>query len=269
MGRSAIVMHRRSGESPSPSTLLLRSGILNATIGLLLLGLLGHAINAHLVLSGWATLRTLGLYALALSWLYRHLDQHLPLQRVHPANQVTLVRLGLTTLIAGWIGEPLDAGLWLPALIAGLVLLLDGVDGWLARRGGWASTFGARFDMETDALLVLILAAMLWSQDKAGAWIIFAGLARYLFVLSAQRWGWMAQPLPHSRRRQTFCVLIVLTLLLTLAPPIQPPASLALSALALAFTAYTFGVDTWWLWRQRPAAGSGRGADLSVDPPKT
>ncbi|NEV61841.1 CDP-alcohol phosphatidyltransferase family protein [Thiorhodococcus minor] len=261
-------MHRRSQESPPLRTLLVRSGILNATTGLAILGLLGHAINAHLGLSGWATLRTLCLFAAALTWLYRYLDQHLPHQRIHAANQVTLVRLGLTALIAGWIGEPIDPAPWLPMAVAGLVLLLDGVDGWLARRGGWASAFGAKFDMETDALLVLILAALLWSQDKTGAWVLFAGLARYVFVLSARFWSWLAQPLPHSRRRQTFCVLIVLTLLLTLAPPIQPPLSLASAVLAIAFTAYSFGIDVWWLWRRRPAASPGRRDRLGVEPPK-
>ena len=38
-----------------------------------------------------------------------------------------------------------------------------------------ASAFGARFDMETDALLLLVLAALAWQFDKAGAWVLASG----------------------------------------------------------------------------------------------
>ncbi|MBK1723144.1 CDP-alcohol phosphatidyltransferase family protein [Thiocystis violacea] len=231
---------------------LARSALVNAVMGLLLLTLLAHLLAGWMGLGGWAALKSAAVYAVVLGWLSRQLPGHLPHPRLFPANQVTLLRLGLTALLAGWIGEPLDLDSWRPALVAALILVLDGLDGWLARRGGWASAFGARFDMETDALLVLVLAALIFSQDKAGHWILLIGLARYLFLASARIWPWLNRPLPPSRRRQTFCVLIVLTLLLTLTPPIQPPASMGLAALGLVFVGYSFAVDLWWLWRQGP-----------------
>ena len=40
--------------------------------------------------------------------------------------------------------------------------LLDLVDGWVARRTGTASPFGARFDLETDAALILVLSWLVW-----------------------------------------------------------------------------------------------------------
>ena len=46
---------------------------------------------------------------------------------------------------------PLLIGLTVPALI------LDAVDGWLARRTRTATELGARFDMEVDAFLILAL----------------------------------------------------------------------------------------------------------------
>ena len=49
-------------------------------------------------------------------------------------------------------------------------------------RSNEASSFGARFDMETDALLILVLAALVWQHGKAGPWILAAGLMRYAFV---------------------------------------------------------------------------------------
>jgi phosphatidylglycerophosphate synthase len=40
------------------------------------------------------------------------------------------------------------------------LLALDGLDGWLARRFGLASAYGARFDMEVDGFLILVLALL-------------------------------------------------------------------------------------------------------------
>jgi hypothetical protein len=70
------------------------------------------------------------------------------------ANQVTLLRAGLVCLIGGaLLAGPLLLGWSLAALVA-TALSLDAVDGWLARHFGMASRFGARFDLEVDALLL-------------------------------------------------------------------------------------------------------------------
>ena len=97
-------------------------------------------------------------------------------------------------------------------------MALDGVDGALARGRGEASEFGARFDMETDALLILVLAALVWQHDKAGAWILLAGLLRYLFVAASYVLPWLGAALPPSRRRQTVCVVQIVSLIGALAP---------------------------------------------------
>ena len=246
---------------------LLRSGLLNAAGGLLLLSLLALLMADRLGLSGWAVVKSLAVYLITLGWLLRHLSGHRPHARLFPANQVTLARLLLTALLAGWIGEPLAPALWTPALIAGVILALDGLDGWLARRGGWASAFGARFDMETDALLVLVLTALAWSLDKAGPWVIWAGLTRYLFLGGTRLWPWLGRPLPASRRRQTLCVLLVVALLLALLPPLRPPVSLLLASAGLTLVSYSFAVDIWWLWRRRawaePSGSEGRNTPAS------
>lgn len=249
--------------------LLRKSALVNALVGLALLTALSLTLSHRLGLSDWTLAKSGALYVAAVGWIYGHLMLHLPHARLFPANQVTLLRLALTALLGGWVGEPLDPGHWLPASVAGLILALDGLDGWLARRGGWASPFGARFDMETDALLMLVLAALIWSQDKAGAWILLTGLARYLFIGAARIRPWLGHPLPPSRRRQTVCVLLVLTLLLILTPPIQPTEGIALAAIALALVLYSFGVDIRWLWRNRAsdeAARSGHHGPASRRP---
>ena len=61
---------------------------------------------------------------------------------------------------------------WSIVAIAIVAVVLDGVDGWVARRTGTASAFGMRFDMETDAALILVLAILAWRYGKAGPWIL-------------------------------------------------------------------------------------------------
>lgn len=172
------------------------------------------------------------------------------------ANEVTLLRAGLTALVAGatvdaaldGVSEPLA---WWVALLAGAALLLDGADGWLARRQGLASAFGARFDMEVDALLILTLSAFAPLAGKTGWWMLGAGLLRYLFVAAAFVFPWMAAPLPPSFRRKLVCVVQAGTLVAIAAPSFPAPASAGLAAASLALLVWSFAVDTLWLARRR------------------
>ena len=73
------------------------------------------------------------------------------------ANQITLLRTGLVCLVGGALLGGAAASSWSLAAVIAIALSLDAVDGWFARRLGLASRFGARFDLEVDALLILIL----------------------------------------------------------------------------------------------------------------
>jgi phosphatidylglycerophosphate synthase len=136
-------------------------------------------------------------------------------------------------------------------VIASVAAALDGVDGWLARRTRTASAFGARFDMETDALLILVLSALAWKSGKTGAWVLASGLMRYAFVAAAAIWPWLQAPLEPSRRRQTICVVQIVTLIAALLPSVGPTPASAIAAAGLAALAWSFLVDILWLWRLR------------------
>jgi len=161
---------------------------------------------------------------------------------------VTSLRLALVALIAVALVEPHTAALaWGVTAIAMVVTALDGVDGWLARRSGLESAFGARFDMETDALLILVLAALAWRWDRAGAWVLACGLMRYAFVAASWVWPWMARPLPPSWRRKAVCVVQILGLAVIVAPVVRLPLSEWLAAGTLAMLTWSFAVDVVWL----------------------
>ncbi len=132
-----------------------------------------------------------------------------------------------------------------------LVTLLDGVDGRLARQSGMASAFGARFDMEIDALLILALSILGWEYGKAGAWILLAGLLRYIFVAAGWILPWLRRSLPPSWRRQAICVLQIVGLAVIVSPLAAPPSSAWWAMLLVAALLYSFLIDIVWLWRAR------------------
>jgi phosphatidylglycerophosphate synthase len=180
------------------------------------------------------------------------LRAHVPHAAFGAANGVTLARMAMAALLAGLLGEGATPALAATVLLIGIpALALDGVDGWLARRSRMASEFGARFDMETDAALLLILCTLAWQFDKAGAWILAAGLMRYGFVAAAWVWPPLRRPLPPSIRRKSVCVVQIIALFVVIAPFVPRGASVAVAAASLALLAWSFAVDVRWLARQR------------------
>lgn len=175
-----------------------------------------------------------------------------PFPRFGPANLVTTLRLLLVALTAGLVVAAGNGrAAWLAVAATTLAAALDGIDGWLARRSGLSSEFGARFDMETDALLILILAVLVWTFGKAGSWVLACGFMRYGFVAAGTVMPWMARPLAATVRGKTVAVLQLAGLGAALAPPVTPPASTAAAAIALASLTWSFAVDIGRLWRAR------------------
>jgi phosphatidylglycerophosphate synthase len=180
-----------------------------------------------------------------------------PYPRFGAANTVTSIRAALVAVVGAFIGEtPTDALASSAVVIATIATMLDGVDGWLARRTAMSSAFGARFDMEIDALLIQILSILAWLYGKAGPWVLLSGLLRYAFWAAGLGVVWIRQPLFASTRRKTVCVVQIAGLLVALSPVVTPPWSNAVAAAALAALGYSFLVDTWWLWRRRQTVES-------------
>lgn len=176
------------------------------------------------------------------------------------ANQVTLLRAGLVCLIGGALlagGSSSPLGWSLAALVA-TALSLDAVDGWLARRCGLVSGFGARFDLEIDALLIVILAVLAWQTGRVGPWVLAIGLLRYAFVLGGWLLPWLRRPLPPSRRRQAVCVQQGISLLLCLLPPVGTTLASVCAGSALLALSASFASDLIHLARVSGAHGADR-----------
>lgn len=172
------------------------------------------------------------------------------------ANRITLLRGSLIIVLVS--AAPFipafpssDHALWVYALGALIALILDGVDGKLARITHSSSRFGARFDMEMDALLILGLCIAVAMSGKAGFWVLALGLMRYLFVAAAYALEWLNRPLPESFRRKTICVWQIVTLLVAVLPPISPMFASLTLATALLLLAWSFMTDVYWLYERR------------------
>ncbi len=174
-----------------------------------------------------------------------------------PANTVTAIRLAATSYVAAAMfvsdvellrqGELLgridDPRVWSAVLIALAALALDGVDGWLARRTGLSSDFGARFDMEVDAALILMLAIAAWSLGKVAPWVIMIGAARYIFIVAQAFVPALRAPLAPSFARKAICVVQVATLCVIVMPVVPDGPATVMAAIAAALLGWSFGRD--------------------------
>lgn len=200
-------------------------------------------------------LMTVAIYvAIATIVLQRSRTFH-PFERFGAANTVTLFRAGLVALLAAIVFDTsLAARPYIAFFVAASVLLLDGLDGWLARRNSLTSRFGARFDMEVDALLIMVLAALAFVDAKAGVWVLLLGLMRYAFVVAGYAFPALTAELPHSQRRKIVCVVQIVVLTAIILPVFQSPLSNALALASLLALSWSFLVDVRWLLRASPAS---------------
>ncbi|WP_435829705.1 CDP-alcohol phosphatidyltransferase family protein [Micromonospora costi] len=172
-------------------------------------------------------------------------------RRLGPADRVTLSRSVLvgavTALVAdGMVGRPAPVALLVG--VAAVALALDAVDGRVARRTGTASALGARFDMEVDAFLLLVLSAQV--APAVGAWVLAIGGMRYAFVVAGWALPWMRGTLPPRLWRKVVAATQGVVLAAAVLLPATPAALLVAAALVLLVE--SFGRDVLWLWRHRP-----------------
>jgi phosphatidylglycerophosphate synthase len=172
--------------------------------------------------------------------------------RFGAANVVTAVRSTMVGLISGIVVASLVAPIPTGLLLALVVpaLLLDAVDGWVARRTNSVSELGARFDMEVDALLLLALSSFV--SQTLGIWVLAIGLMRYAFVAAGWMFPWLRRQLPFRYWRKVVTAVqgIALTIAVT---GLLPGVDSVLVAIALALLVESFGRDVLWLRRKTPA----------------
>ena len=157
------------------------------------------------------------------------------LARLGVANLVTLLRAALTAGVTALVVQSWSAPVprALVVVLATIALGTDLVDGRLARQRSLVTRFGAAFDMEVDAFLILVLSA--YAVPVVGAWVLLIGLARYLLLLAGLVWPWLTTPAPPRRWAKIVAAVqgVVLTVVGSDVLPRSLSTALALGSLAL------------------------------------
>ncbi|HEY3464010.1 MAG TPA: CDP-alcohol phosphatidyltransferase family protein [Amycolatopsis sp.] len=193
----------------------------------------------------WATGAVYGVALLLLTgWGLRRSDR----PAFGPADWITFARAVLVGVAAELIADGGRPVLWLAGLVA-VALAMDGFDGKVARRTGTASEFGARFDMEVDAFLILLLCVQV--AQGLGLWVLTIGLMRYAFVAASWVLPWLTAPLYPSMARKTVAAIQGVVLVVVVSGLLPSWLELAAVGAALASLVWSFGRDVVWLARQR------------------
>ncbi len=163
------------------------------------------------------------------------------------ANAITGIRAVLTVVLAVLVAQGATATTVVP--VAAVALLTDALDGRVARRTGTASRFGARFDMETDAALLLVLSS--YVARDLGLWVLAIGLARYVFLAAKLPLVWLRGQAPPRPWCKVVAALQGIVLVVAASGLLPEPVTTAALLVALALLTESFAHEAWDLWRVR------------------
>jgi phosphatidylglycerophosphate synthase len=236
---STLDKGRPEQAAAASAQLLLLAGLV-ATVELSLVGVLGGVLYAGALL---------GLLSGAMDRAGRH--------SLGPADVVTLSRALLVGCVTALVVDGLVIGATTtPALVglAAVALALDAVDGQVARRTGTTSALGARFDMEVDAFLILVLSAHV--ATIVGPWALTVGVMRYAFVVAGWMLPWLRGPLSPSIAGKTVAALQGVVLVVAATQLLPHLVTVLFVAAALALLCWSFGRDVRRLWVARDQPGT-------------
>ncbi|MEM9787259.1 MAG: CDP-alcohol phosphatidyltransferase family protein, partial [Pseudomonadota bacterium] len=206
----------------------------------------GFSLVGQVPVMSHAVTLGLAIYLAATIWVARRLSADFPHAALGLCNIATLGRLVIVAILLVALLDGV-APSWVTFSLAILALCLDGVDGWLARKQGLVSDFGARFDVEVDAAFALVLAVFAAVNGAAGAYVVLLGLPYYIFGAARRMFPWLNQPLPEKFSRKVVCVFQIAALIALQVPFLADgwldPVIFAVTMALL----WSFGRDIVWL----------------------
>ena len=182
-------------------------------------------------------------------------------------NMITVARVIMVAPTAWclWVGLYLDA-----LVLMAIAGASDAVDGWLARRFGWGSRFGAAVDPLADKILVGTLFVVLTLRGHLPLWVAGIAVGRDLVILAGAAvyrtmFGRLDFHPSLLSKANTFLQIVVsLVILLSLCglPDVSPVAAAMTPALVwiVAGTGIASGVDYVFTWGRRAVVESRAGS---------
>lgn len=206
------------------------------------------ACTSGLDVLGWAAGLASGAvtYTALMVALVRH-DR----DRLGPADEVTLVRAVLAGAVMALVVTR-DPDVPVLVALASLALVLDRLDGEVARHTRTVSRFGAAFDLEVDAFLILVLSV--YVARSAGPWVLLIGAARYALWVAARVLPWLREDVPSRPWAKLVAAVQGVVLTVTAAGVLQGTLTVWLLIGALALLTESFAHQVWWLRTHRTDA---------------
>jgi len=167
-----------------------------------------------------------------------------------PADLVTLLRAMLIAGITALVADGLATGITPVPLLVGIsaaALALDAVDGQVARRTRTVTALGARFDMEADAALLMVLSVHV--AVLLGPWVLAIGLIRYVFVAVSWVQPWLGATPPPRYSAKAIAALQGIVLVVAASQLLPAVVTVTLVAGSLALLIGSFAYDIARLWR--------------------
>jgi phosphatidylglycerophosphate synthase len=176
-----------------------------------------------------------------------------------PADLVTLLRAMLIAGITALVADGLATGSTPVPVLVGIsvaALALDAVDGQVARRTGTVTALGARFDMEADAALLMVLSVHV--AVLLGPWVLAIGLIRYVFVAAGWVLPWLGATLPPRRSAKAIAALQGIVLVVAASQLLPVVVTSVLVAGSLVLLVGSFAHDIPRLWHLAQGTGAHR-----------
>ena len=179
------------------------------------------------------------------------------LQNVNLANYVTYLRLVImiTLLVLILFRSDVDNmyySLYI-TFFSFLVLIMDWLDGYFARKLKQITDFGFFFDQEVDNifLFILVLSITLNNSELYFLWLI--PLLRYIFLLMKYIFVWMRSELYDSIRRKSICAVTTFLLIMCNLEFLSFFLIELLSIISMFIILFSFMKDILWLYRRNNA----------------
>ncbi|MEL6988306.1 MAG: CDP-alcohol phosphatidyltransferase family protein [Bacteroidota bacterium] len=144
-------------------------------------------------------------------------------------NTITALRLLLCVALIFLFKEDIYMLLGIAIPIA----VLDGLDGYFARKLNQQTIMGAQLDKEVDAYYILILAILVLENSIAGFWVLGFGLIRYIYVIVGYRFRKKSVP---EMKFGLGRIIAVATMIILMAAQILP----TLYATIILITGFSF-----------------------------
>lgn len=134
------------------------------------------------------------------------------------------------------------------AFIFFISLILDAIDGFLARFLNQVSDFGKKFDLEIDTFLLFLLTLSLYKNFNVDLYVFLIPLFRYVFFILQFRFEWLNSSLPESFRRKFICSGVSILLICCHLSDLNKSLIMAAIISSILLITFSFLKDIIWLY---------------------